>query len=221
MTEFATPADLPTVLAAVRDLLASEGRFGAELRVIVADPLVRYVLLPWSPLVSGRKARLEMARALLQHALGARAVALEIALDRPVYGQKGIAAGIERSLLAELRACARQRRLRLTSVQPALLAELAARGKDLDDGWLAVIDDGWLALLGVREGQPACLRNHRVATADVATLGVELAGLLTAEAAAVDGNKVLISSDQMLPASLPGAWSLAPSRPLAWRADHA
>lgn len=219
--EFAAPADTSALLAAIQELLASEGRFGAELRVVVADPLVRYTLLPWSPLMTGRKARKEMARALLQHALGTRAEALEIALDRPVYGHNGIAAGIDRALLDGLRASARQHRLRLSSVQPALLAELAARGKELDDGWLALIDDGWLALLGVRGGQPGCLRNHRMATADASTLAVELAGLLNAEAVAVDGKKVLISSFQNLPASLPGDWSLASSRPLAWGAGHA
>ena len=219
--EFAAPADTPALLAAIQELLASEGRFGAELRVVVADPLVRYALLPWSPLVTGKKARLAMARALLQHALGTGAEALEIALDRPLYGHNGIAAGIDRALLDGLRSSARQQRLRLSSVQPALLAELAARGKALDDGWLALIDDGWLALLGVRGGQPGCLRNHRMATADAASFAVELAGLLTAEAVAVDGKKVLISSFQNLPASLPGDWSLASSRPLAWGAGHA
>lgn len=216
VTEFAAPADLPMLLAAIPGILASESRFGAELRVVVADPLVRYALLPWSPLVSGKKARQTMARALLQHALGARAEGLEIALDRPAYGHNGIAAGIDRSLVDGLRASARKQRLRLSSIQPALLAELAVRGKDLDDGWLAVIDDGWLALLGVRDGQPVCLRNHRMATDDKAVFGVELAGLLAAEAAAVNSKKVLISSEQALPASLPGAWEVACKRPVAW-----
>lgn len=220
-SEFATAADTPSLLVAIQNLLAREGRFGAELRVVVADPLVRYALLPWSPLMTGNKARLAMASALLQHALGARAETLEIALDRPLYGQNGIAAGVDRALLDGLRANARRQRLRLTSVQPALLTELAARGKNLDDGWLALIDDGWLALLGVRGGQPGCLRNHRMGTANPATLGLELAGLLTAEAAAVDGKKVLISSDQTLPASLPGDWSLARSRPAVWGVANA
>ena len=121
--------------------------------------------------------------ALLKHALGERADRLDIALDRPAFGKNGIAAGIDKNLLAGLRAMAKARRLRLSSLQPRLIAELAAHRQQLDDGWFACLDQGWLTLAGLRDGDVASLRNHRASTADPAILAGELSGLLAAETA--------------------------------------
>jgi len=209
VAEVASPAageaDWQPVLAAAETLLRASGRGGA-LRIIVADHFVRYALLPWSEMLTGKQARLDMARALLRNALGDKADALDIALDRTAFGKNGIAAGIDRQLLGGLRALAKTRRLRLGSLQPRLMAELAATGAPLNDGWFACLDNGWLSLAGVRDGAIASLRNHRASTADPALLAGELAGLLAAESSTVNGKKVLISTFSVTPPALPGGW---------------
>jgi hypothetical protein len=207
-------ADWQPVLAAADVLLESAGR-GAALRIVIADHLVRYALLPWSDMLTGKAARLEMARALFRNALGERAAGLDIALDRPAFGKSGVAAGIDRQLLAGLRAAARARHLRLRSVQPRLIAELAAQQAALDDGWLACLDDGWLTLAGIRGGELSSLRNHRASTAEPAILASELAGLLAAESATVNGKKVLISTSAASAPKLVGGWEATRVEPVA------
>lgn len=207
-------ADWQPVLAAADALLKTTGK-GAALRIVVADHLVRYALLPWSEMLIGKAARLDMARALFRNALGERAAALDIALDRPAFGKNGIAAGIDRQLLAGLRATAKARRLRLSSVQPRLIAELAAQQTQLNDGWLACLDLGWLTLAGVRDGEISSLRNHRASTTEPAILAGELAGLLAAESATVNGKKVLISTTAVAAPKLAGGWETTLVTPVA------
>jgi len=207
-------ADWQPVLAAAEALLRSAGK-GAALRIVVADHLVRYALLPWSDMLTGKSARLGLATALFRNALGERAAALDIALDRPAFGKNGIAAGIDRQLLAGLRAVAKAQRLRLSSVQPRLIAELAAQQTQLNDGWLACLDLGWLTLAGVRDGEIASLRNHRASTTEPAILAGELAGLLAAESATVNGKKVLISTSAVAAPKLAGGWETTLVTPVA------
>lgn len=198
-------ADWQPVLAAAATCLRTARR-GAALRIVIADSFVRYAVLPWSESMTGQQARLAMARALLRNALGEKAEMLDIALDSPAFGQSGIAAGIDRNLLAALRGLAKVRRLRLRSLQPRLMVELKIRQKQLADGWFACIDDGWLTLAGIREGQVASLRNHRAHTADAQLLANELAGMLAAEAALPGAGKLFISSREAAVAELAGAW---------------
>ncbi|PKO41734.1 MAG: hypothetical protein CVU33_00080 [Betaproteobacteria bacterium HGW-Betaproteobacteria-6] len=218
LSEVAPPAageaDWQPVLAVAETLLRSTGK-GASLHIVVADHLVRYALLPWSEMLTGQSARLDMARALFRNALGERAATLDIALDRPVFGKSGVAAGIDRQLLDGLRAAAKARRLRLNSVQPRLVAELAAQQKQLNDGWLACLDLGWLTLAGIRDGEIASLRNHRASTAEPDIQAGELAGLLAAESATVNGKKVLISTSAGAAPALAGGWETTLVAPVA------
>ncbi|WP_428827819.1 hypothetical protein ACLIKD_07565 [Azonexus sp. IMCC34842] len=203
-------ADWQPALAAAEALLKAEGKRGAALRIVVADHFVRYALLPWSENISGNKARLAMARALLKNTLGDKAEKLEIALDHPAFAKNGLAAGIDRQLLAGLRAAAKARRLRLTTLQPRLIAELAARHRQLVDGWFACLDAEWLTLAGLCGGELVSLRNHRASTGDPALLAGELAGLLAAESTAppgaVAGKKLFIASRQVAVPILAGGW---------------
>ena len=201
-------ADWQPVLTAAEALLKACGQRGAALRIVVADHFVRYALLPWSDVLVTRKARQGMALALLKNALGDKANTLEIAIDRPAFARNGIAAGIDRQLLASLRAAAKEQRLRLNTLQPRLIAELAGRRKQLDDGWFACIDRGWLTLAGLRNGDISCLHNHRATTSDPAMLSGELTGLLVAESAAVDVKKLFICSGDVTTPTLTDGWEI-------------
>lgn len=199
-------ADWQPALAAAAALLKAHSRRRAALRIVIADQFVRYMLLPWSEDVIGDKARQALALALLKNALGDKANALEVALDRPAFGKNGIAAGVDRPFLAGLRATAQAQRLRLDRLQVRLIAELAARHKQLDDGWFACIDREWLTLVGLRRGEINCLHNHRASTGEAALLAGELAGLLAAESSAVEGRKLYISSREIELPTLIGDW---------------
>jgi hypothetical protein len=207
-------ADWQPALTAAEVLLKANGK-GGTLRVVVADHFVRYALLPWSDMVVSPSARLEMARALLKSTLGDKADALEFALDRPAFGKNGVAAGMDKQLLAGLRTAAKAGRMRLASLQPRLIAELAAQRKQLDGGWFACLDLGWLTLVGLRGGDISSLRNHRASTADPVLLAAELSGLLTAGSAAVEGRKMLISTDAVAAPTLSGGWESALVPPIA------
>ena len=76
----------------------------------------------------------------------------------------------------------------------------------MNDGWLACLDLGWLTLVGVRDGEISSLRNHRASTTEPAILAGELAGLLAAESATVNGKKVLISASAVVAPKLAGGW---------------
>ena len=201
-------ADWQPALTAAETLLKAHGQRGAVLRIVVADHFVRYALLPWSDVLVTRKARQGMALALLKNALGDKANALEIAIDRPAFARNGIAAGIDRQLLADLRVTAKVQRLRLNSLQPRLIAELAARRKDLGNGWFACIDHGWLTLAGLRSGDIGCLHNHRATTSDPAMLSGELRGLLVAESAAVKTKKLFVCSGDVATPTLADDWEI-------------
>lgn len=190
-------------LAEAQALLTSHARPGNRLRVVLADQFVRYAVLPWSETVVGQRARAATARALLHHSLGEAAERLDIALDRAVFGSNGVAAGLPQELLLALRQVAQAAKLRLTSIQPRLNAELAACRDTLNDGYIVLPDDGWLTLLGIRQGSPCLLRNHRSA----GQAGDELPGLLAAESSAVAVKKLQVFSQQQWPKML-GDWQV-------------
>lgn len=192
-------ADWQPAVQAATSLLDAHAGKGAALRIVVADPFVRYAVLPWSDRLCSRSARLAVARALLRNTLGDKAAGLEISLDRPSFGCNGLAAGIDGNLLAALRAAARARRLRLSSLQPRLIAEMAARHKHLGEGWFACLDQDWLSLVGLHDGQIASLRNHRAAPA-------ELAGLLAAEAGRIASRRLFVSGSTVPQA--PEGWEM-------------
>lgn len=180
-------------LAASLALLDARGKRGGSLNVVIADHFVRYALLPWSDTVCSPAARGDMARALLKSSFGETANTLEITVDRPVFGRPGVAAGIERDLLAALRTGARARRLLLSSIKPRLIAELATNQKEVGNAWFASIDCDRLTLAGLCDGGIACLYNHRLSIADPALVAIELAGLLAAGQSAVPGRRLLIA----------------------------
>ena len=213
-------ADWQPALNAAQRLLAAAGK-GSTLRIVVADPFVRYALLPWSAAISGKKQRLALAQTLLRNVLGEKAQALEIVLDRPAFNKNGLAAGIDRALIDGLRRAAQARRLRLSSIQPRLIAELSAKRQQLSDGWFVSVDHDWLSLVGLHDDDLRLLRNHRIATADPAALASELAGLLASGIAAVDSKKLFISSGQAALPTLAGDWQTIHWPSAVYRAAHA
>jgi len=208
----------PALDAAIA-LLARHAPAHARLRIVVANPFVRYALLPWSEVVLGDKARFALARALLRNGLGEQAEQFEIALDRPVFGMNGLAAGIHRGLLAGLRQSARVGRLRLGSIRPRLVHDLAAGRQSQNEGCIAFADAGWLTLVGLQAGDLRLVRNHRAETAPD-QLGGELLGMLSGESAVIDRKILHVFSPTPWPETL-GEWRIEQQKPRAEEIAHA
>lgn len=200
--------DWQPALAAVAGVLAADGRRGGRAAVVVADHFVRYAVLPWSDEVSGEGARRAVAQALLRNALGERAEGLEIALDRPRFRQPGLAAGIERAFLDELRAVLRRQHIVMTSLQPRLVRELAAGRRQLGsfDGWFVSAEAERLTLAGIAAGSLVALRNQRVSPD---SLTAELSALLAADCQREPGGKLFVCTAGGLPLPvLPPPWEI-------------
>lgn len=199
------------VLGALDALFKADGRKGGSLRIVVADPFVRYVLLPWSERLVGDRARQAMAEALLKNSLGEKAATFEIALDHAAFGRNGIAAAIDRPFLTGLRGAAKAQRLRLAALQPGMFFELAERRKLLSDGWFGCLDQHWLALVELRGGEPVSLRNHRLSADGGEGLVSELAGILVAGsalAAPTPAGKLFLVSRRVDVPVLPAPWEM-------------
>lgn len=187
-------SDWQPALAAVAHTLAADGRRGGRVEIVVADHFVRYAVLPWSDSISGPRARLAVARALLRNTLGERADGLEIALDRPRFRRPGLAAGVDRRFIHELRAQFHRHRIAVASLQPRLVCELAAGRRKLADfdGWFVSADPERLTLASLEGGSLVALRNQR-ATPD--SLAAELSALLAADCRSAPGGKLLFCAD--------------------------
>lgn len=142
----------------------------APLTVIVSSRLAHYALLPASPLLSDDGEWLALARHRFDSVYGA--AEREIRLDPPRRDGARLACSLDAGFLATLReACARHR-LRLASVQPALMHVCNAHRASLpaECCWLALAESGqvWLALLAGGEWQR--LRHLRLGTGWLAAL---------------------------------------------------
>lgn len=206
-------------LDAAGALLARHAPARSSLRIIVANPFVRYALLPWSEDILGDKARLALAHALLRNSLGDQAAQFEIALDRPTFGMNGLAAGIHRGLLEGLRMAAKAGRLRLGSIQPRLIHDLEGCRASLNDGCVAFPDNGWLTLIGLQAGNLRLMRNHRTDSAPE-QLGGELRGMLASESAVIDTKTLRVFSARPWPETL-GEWRIELQKPLSEDLSHA
>lgn len=190
-----------------------------QLRVVIANQFVRYALVPWSDTVLGNKARLAVAQALLRSSLGEQVDQFEIALDDATFGKNGLAAGVHRGLLDGLRQTAKLRRLRLGSIQPRLVSDLLAHRALSNEACFAFPDHGWLTLIGLQDGNPCLLRNHRAAT-EHEPLGQELLGMLTIECATVRTRRLYVFSAAPWPEEL-GEWRVCRREPMTQDLAHA
>ena len=218
----AVPEDGPVWQAALEAALAlldERAGAGASLQIVIANPYVRYVLLPWSEAVIGDKARRALALALLRSSLGEQAGQLDIALDQPVFGKNGVAAAIDQGLLDALRQGAKRRRLRLGAVQPQLGADLAAVRRQSSDGCLLFEDGDWQTLVGLQAGNVCLLRNHRAA-ATAEQRQRELQGLLAMQGRTVNRKNLQIFTNGSWPEAL-DEWTLECRRPSAEYVGHA
>jgi hypothetical protein len=207
----ASPAAAPYWQAAVDTAIELAGkhlRRHSRLRVVIADHYVRYALLPWSDRLLGEQLRRTTAVALMRSNHGDIASTLNIALDQPRFGMNGIAAGIDGTLLAELRARLAALGIRPHSIVPRALHELALARTQLasGNGWFCHAEKDRIVLAGLHGGNIVSLRNQRTDAVDRQALASELGGLTAAATASgqAGSTKLYFSADGLVAPEISG-----------------
>jgi len=134
----------------------------ASLRVVLADCWVRYGLVPWSTQLRSADEQASHARQVMVRLYGNAVSEWEICLSQTPPGHARVACAIPPELLLTVRELRARHRMKLTSLQPHLLAaydnwrhRLPASG-----AWFVTIGEGTLA--AARLGSKAWDRIHSV-----------------------------------------------------------
>lgn len=105
-------------LESLKTKLTTSAAKRTRISIVLANRLVRYVVVPWHPALMTQAERLAQARHCFKETYGDIADGWEVAMDDGGYGQSFMASAIDLQLLAGLRdAC---KGMNLQSVQPYL-----------------------------------------------------------------------------------------------------
>lgn len=134
-----------------------------DVAVVLADQFVRYALLPWNAAIKSE----QQWQALAQHRLaavhGSAAAGWEVRLaDTSPRGPR-LACAVDRSLIEALAAKFVAVNVRLSSVQPFLIAAFNRIRKTIGHGscWLVVEEPGRLTLALIQRGVWSAIRSRR------------------------------------------------------------
>lgn len=116
------PLDWQAALAGLTELLSRMKREPADVTVILSNRFVRYALLPWSENLRHSHEEMAYARHRFASIHGEGAENWEIRLSRGGPGEPRVASAVDPALLQSLRDCFKDTGLRLTSIQPYLMA---------------------------------------------------------------------------------------------------
>lgn len=146
--------DWRPALTALGDCLAEAEWQAANLRVVVSNHWARYAIVPWANDITSDEERLAHARICLSGIYGNVAEQWRIGLSHAAPGQARIACAVEGDLVGELSAHAAAHGLRVTSIQPQLVASFNGWRHRLADatGWFVNIDEGSLAAARLTDG---------------------------------------------------------------------
>jgi hypothetical protein len=133
---------------------------GASLRLVLADCWVRYALVPWAAELRSADEQASHARQVMVRLYGNAVTDWEICLSQSPPGKPRVACAMPAELLLAVRELRARRGIKLTSLQPQLLAaydnwrhRLPASG-----AWFVTIGEGTLA--AARLGRGAWDRIH-------------------------------------------------------------
>lgn len=161
---YARPAGEPRWGAAAEGVAAALADFpGKPVRVVLANRLLQFRIMPWRDDLPGDDEYRALAQLEFASAFGSLAEGWTIALSDEAPGQARIAAAVPGELLAAIRASAAAQRTRVTGVRPALT--VAARfwaSAEAALQWLVVAEPGQLCLVARDASGWRWLRQTRV-----------------------------------------------------------
>ncbi|NOT23893.1 MAG: hypothetical protein HOP22_14390 [Nitrospiraceae bacterium] len=151
--------------AALEALLAANPQWrGASIRIVLSNHFVRYVLVPWSNDLSNEKEHLVLARRhfALTHGPVAKNWAIRMSLDNP--GECHVASALDESLVSRLTLAATASHLKLTSLEPLLMASFNRWQQDFreESQWFVTVENGMLCGALVGRNRWIALRRWRI-----------------------------------------------------------
>ena len=146
--------------------------------VVLSNTFVRYLVIPWQPDVSGARELAELAALRFRRTFGEHAADWTIRCNAGAYGEAIVACAVETALVTALRERLRAHKLRLTSLQPLLMAAYNDHRKALaPTNAFATIERGRVCLGVMHEGRWSHIVSRRAAADAAGAIGQELAAL--------------------------------------------
>ncbi len=176
---------------ALRAALPGVAGRGARARVILANRLVRYALVPWSDALGGADEEAAFARHCFERVYGDAAAQWDLRVSDARAGTPRPASAVDAALPGALRETFAAAGVRLESIQPRLMAVCNEQRRRLQGrhAWLALLEPGSLCLALLQQGRWVRLRSQRIGPGWRVELGLILAReayLADPEAAARD-----------------------------------
>ena len=157
-TEFAIPAgavgDIRSVLARLAEVLEEPTWHGAAARAVVADPWVRYAIVPWPGTWLDGAGRLSHAQYVLDDTFGEVVADWSVTLADSPPGRSYVVCAMPSALRDTLEQTLAPARLALVSLQPQLIVAFNAWRRHLPagDAWFVSVDDGSLSAVHLSDG---------------------------------------------------------------------
>ncbi len=154
-----------SALELLKDKLTTSIPKRTRVSIVLANRLVRYVVVPWHPALMTQSERLMQARHCFKETYGDMAAGWEVAMDDGGYGQPFLASAIDQQLLTGLReAC---KGLTLQTVQPYLTLAYQQFRKTLRRqktkvAYFGVVEPNDLGLIRMSQAGLAGVFNQRV-----------------------------------------------------------
>jgi len=163
----------PLLAAFERELDGRAAAPGTHVTCIVSGEGVRYGVVPWHSDMATPAQRHILAEHCFTEAYGDVARGWTLRQHSAGYGAATLACAIDTPLLDRLAALMQARRLKLSSVQPALMVAFNAVRRRIDPGmfWFVWVDGPWTTLLLMSPGEP--LHVKRLASATELTRLIE------------------------------------------------
>lgn len=191
--------------------LAAAGRGGAAVEVVLADPFVRYALVPWNRDLVSDAERQALAAASFKQLFGAMADRWQVTVDEQPAGKASFACAVDRALIESVRELCKGNRMRLRSVQPFFAQRFNRNRHRITPPtcWVGSLDAGRLTLAMRSEGNWTGIRTVRTVENSTAELATVLRQESAALGAALGGPLFLMGREEMLReiGALPG-WNI-------------
>ncbi len=151
----------PVALAALQPLLERCRAGRASLRVLLGSHYTRFCLVPWSDAINSPEELAGYARLCFEDIYGELGAPWQVSLSPEAAGRPRLAAAMPEEMLARLRDLARAGGMRVSSVQPYLMAAFNRFRTALaaDDFLFLVAEPGRGSLLLVRGGRWTAVRS--------------------------------------------------------------
>jgi hypothetical protein len=136
----------------------------ASARVILSNQFVHYAMVGWNEALSNDREAAALARHSFVQLYGPSADVWELRTNQDTPGAELMASGIDPRLLETLRSAFALNKVKLVSVQPALMAAYNNSKKALrgQDAWFVQYEEGCLCLALLQQGHCRSVRTLRV-----------------------------------------------------------